>query len=113
MAREATSLTTARLISLLIGFLGALTMSDAANARGKAPIQSDKDPADMKNESPKKKDGWDRAQIISGFISSVVIAIVGILINDSIQRAQLAASKARIPRLNSKPPTGIIKRSWL
>src|SRR5262245_50900538 len=43
---------------------------------------------------PKKKDSWDKAQIISGFLASVVIAAVGILINSSIQEAQIAASKA-------------------
>jgi hypothetical protein len=35
----------------------------------------------------KKKDVWDKAQIMSGFIASVVIAAVGLLINSSIQRA--------------------------
>jgi caspase domain-containing protein len=42
----------------------------------------------------KKKDAWDKAQIVSGFMASVVIAGVGILINISIQRAQIAASKS-------------------
>lgn len=69
-------------------------MSNAAGARSKMTAQSDTDPPVMNNESQKKKDGWDRAQIISGFVSSVVIAAVGILINNSIQRAQLEASKA-------------------
>jgi hypothetical protein len=41
-----------------------------------------------------KKDAWDKAQIISGFISSIVIAGVGILINISIQRAQINASRS-------------------
>ena len=38
------------------------------------------------------KDAWDKAQIISGFLASVVIAVVGILINSSIQRAQILAA---------------------
>src|SRR5262249_43745396 len=42
----------------------------------------------------KKKDAWDKAQIVSGFISSVVLAGVGVMINISIQRAQIAASEA-------------------
>jgi hypothetical protein len=46
------------------------------------------------DKTQKKKDAWDKAQIISGFLSSVVIAAVGILINISIQRAQIAASKS-------------------
>jgi hypothetical protein len=46
------------------------------------------------NEDRKIKDGWDKAQIVSSFISTVVIAAVGILINSSIQNAQIASSEA-------------------
>ena len=52
------------------------------------------DPPEMRSEPDKKKDAWDKAQIVSGFISSVVIAGVGILINMSIQQAQITASEA-------------------
>ncbi|HEV7602452.1 MAG TPA: caspase family protein [Bradyrhizobium sp.] len=41
----------------------------------------------MKDDS-KKKDVWDKAAIISGFASSVVIAGVGLLLNASLQDAQ-------------------------
>jgi hypothetical protein len=47
-----------------------------------------------KSEGAKAKDIWDKAAIVSGFLSSVVIAAVGILINISIQNAQLASSDA-------------------
>src|ERR1051325_2629884 len=40
-----------------------------------------------------KKDAWDKAQIISGFLASVVIAVVGLLINSAIQRAQIKSSE--------------------
>ena len=39
-------------------------------------------------EEPKKKDAWDKAAIISSFVSSVVLAGVGLMINASIQEAQ-------------------------
>jgi hypothetical protein len=41
----------------------------------------------------RKKDAWDKAQIISGFVASVVIAAVGLLINSSIQNAQIASAE--------------------
>ncbi len=41
----------------------------------------------------KPKDIWDKAQIISGFVASVVIATVGLEINWSIQRAQIKSSE--------------------
>lgn len=41
------------------------------------------------------RDGWDKAQTVSGFLSSVVIAIVGIYITYSIQQAQIASSNAQ------------------
>jgi len=47
----------------------------------------------MATGSDKKKDAWDKAQIVSGLLSSVVIAGVGLLINNSIQRAQIEASR--------------------
>jgi hypothetical protein len=47
----------------------------------------------MATRSDNKKDAWDKAQIVSGLLSSVVIAGVGLLINNSIQRAQIEASK--------------------
>ena len=92
ITRGPTPLKTASLVTLLLAW-GAQMMS-AANSRSKTSSPIRYRSARSKNESPKKKDGWDRAQIISGFISSVVIAIVGLLINNSIQRAQIAASKA-------------------
>ncbi|HEV7241858.1 MAG TPA: caspase family protein [Thermoanaerobaculia bacterium] len=39
------------------------------------------------------RDWWDKAEIISKFVSSVVLALVGILISYSIQRAQLISSQ--------------------
>jgi hypothetical protein len=42
----------------------------------------------MVEEHSKKKDLWDKAAIISTFVSSVVIAGVGLTINASIQEAQ-------------------------
>jgi len=39
------------------------------------------------------RDWWDKASIISGFVSSVVIALIGILISFSIQRAQLISAQ--------------------
>jgi hypothetical protein len=47
----------------------------------------------MSQHPKEKKDRWDKAAIISGFISSVVIAGVGILINIAIQRAQIKSSE--------------------
>jgi hypothetical protein len=42
--------------------------------------------------TPHKKDIWDKAQIISGFVASVVIAGVGLLITSSIQKAQIISA---------------------
>lgn len=39
------------------------------------------------------RDWWDKASIISGFVSSVVIAIIGLLISYSIQNAQLRSAQ--------------------
>lgn len=39
------------------------------------------------------RDWWDKAAIISGFFSSVVIALIGILISYSIQNAQLVSAQ--------------------
>jgi hypothetical protein len=57
-------------------------------------------------KDPKIKDGWDKAQIVSGFISTVVIAAVGILINSSIQNAQIASSEA-----NTKAQVDVSERN--
>jgi hypothetical protein len=62
--------------------------SAKANAASVAP-----DPAgpSSSGSDAKPKDIWDKAQIISGFLASVVIATVGLEINSSIQRAQIKA----------------------
>lgn len=39
------------------------------------------------------KDSWDKAAIISGFVSSVVIAAVGLSINFSVEQAQRASAE--------------------
>jgi peptidoglycan L-alanyl-D-glutamate endopeptidase CwlK len=44
------------------------------------------------DEAPKKKDRWDKAQILSGFVSGVVLAVVGLIINASIQETQIRNS---------------------
>jgi hypothetical protein len=41
-----------------------------------------------------KKDHWDKAAIVSSFLSSVVIAVIGIWINFSIQESQIRTSSA-------------------
>jgi len=41
----------------------------------------------------KVKDRWDKAQIISGFVASVVIAAVGLTVNYSIQQTQIESSR--------------------
>lgn len=41
----------------------------------------------------KKRDGWDYAEIISRFISGIVIAILGIFIPASLQRSQMEIAK--------------------
>jgi hypothetical protein len=46
-----------------------------------------------KEKEAKVKDAWDKAQIVSGFLSAVVIAGVGLLINSGIQRAQIQSSE--------------------
>ena len=47
-------------------------------------------------EKPPKPDWWARASVISGFVSSVVIAIVGLAItSSSIQRQQLETAKLK------------------
>ncbi len=45
-------------------------------------------------ESNKKKDLWDKGAVISQFLSSVVLVLVGLFITSSIQRAQIASSEA-------------------
>src|SRR3954464_11899747 len=61
---------------------------------GQSDAVSHCDPSAATDEPSKKKDAWGKAQIISGFLSSVVIAGIGILINISIQRTQITASEA-------------------
>jgi hypothetical protein len=51
------------------------------------------EPAGQSSPSRTHRDWWDKAAIISGFVSSVVIALIGILISYSIQHAQLIASQ--------------------
>jgi HEAT repeats len=46
------------------------------------------------NDKKPKTDWWQRATVISGFLSSVVIAGVGIIISFTVQKAQLTSSKA-------------------
>ena len=46
-------------------------------------------------EKPSKPDWWARASVISGFVSSVVIAIVGLAITSSIQRQQLVTAQLK------------------
>jgi Caspase domain len=45
-----------------------------------------------KQADTKEKDVWDKAQIISGFLATVVLAGAALLINAGIQRAQIRAS---------------------
>jgi hypothetical protein len=51
---------------------------------------SSTDPA---KESPKPKDAWDKAAVLSSFLSSVVIAVVGLIVTASLQKTQVATSK--------------------
>ena len=44
----------------------------------------------------KQRDNWDKLSIISTFLSSVVIAVIGILISTTIQRTQVKISKANM-----------------
>jgi hypothetical protein len=50
---------------------------------------------DARAPETSRKDWWDRAGLISTFVSTVVIAAVGLLINSSIQRAQLQIQKTQ------------------
>ena len=45
-------------------------------------------------EAKPPKDGWDRADVLAKFLSSVVIALVGLLITWSMQRQQDATTRA-------------------
>jgi hypothetical protein len=45
------------------------------------------------NPRPAKPDWWSRASVISGFLSSVVITVIGLMITSSIQKAQLRSSE--------------------
>ena len=51
-------------------------------------------PPDDKAPEVKKKDFWDKAAVVSGFLSSVVIAIVGLVVTYSLQHAQQASAQA-------------------
>jgi Caspase domain len=62
-------------------------------APGVATVVSGLAEPQSKPPDAKVKDAWDKAQIISGFVASVVIAAVGLLINSSIQRAQIHSSE--------------------
>lgn len=44
----------------------------------------------------KKRDWWDKAAILSTFLSSVVLAFIGIIVSLSIQKAQIAVSKEQV-----------------
>jgi hypothetical protein len=57
-----------------------------------ATTSSNRDSSSNSSEQ-KSKDIWDKAQIVSGFVASVVIAAVGLMINSSIQRSQIQASE--------------------
>ncbi len=46
------------------------------------------------NGRSKERDWWEKASIVSGFLSSVVLAVVGLAITLSIDNAQIESSKA-------------------
>jgi hypothetical protein len=46
-----------------------------------------------RRDNGRVKDWWDKASIVSSFVSSVVLVIVGLLISYSIQQAQLRSSR--------------------
>jgi hypothetical protein len=52
------------------------------------------DPPEDKALEVKKKDFWDKASVISGFLSSVVIAVVGLVVTYSLQHAQQSSAEA-------------------
>jgi hypothetical protein len=71
-----------------------------ASAKASAPTTGDTaaspdalPDAQSKPSDEKEKDVWDKAEIISGFLATVVLAAVGLLINSSIQRAQINSAK--------------------
>jgi hypothetical protein len=43
--------------------------------------------------TPKKRDGWDYAEIVSRFVSGIVIAFLGIFIPATLQNSQIAIQK--------------------
>ena len=49
---------------------------------------------EVRRDGDKKPDWWARASVISGFVSSVVIATVGLAISSSFQKTQLASGEA-------------------
>jgi hypothetical protein len=86
------------------------------NDNGKAATAPRGEPQ-PKPPDAKVKDGWDKAQIISGFVATVVIAAVGLLINSSIQRAQISASaentraQLEVTERNNKAQLALTERS--
>ena len=46
-------------------------------------------------EEPKPKDGWDKFQALSGLLTPLMIAVVGLVINGALQRLQLQLSNAK------------------
>lgn len=64
----------------------------------------------------KKKDGWDKAQVLAGFLSSVVIAGVGLWVNAAIQKqlkeGQIAQTQAEIETNREKSDTEIRARMF-
>src|SRR5580692_5709011 len=53
-------------------------------------VPSSSNPA---KDSPKPKDAWDKAAVVSSFLSSVVIAVLGLIVTTSLQKTQVASSK--------------------
>jgi hypothetical protein len=68
-----------------------------------------------KQSDVKVKDAWDKAQIISGFLATVVLAGAALLINAGIQRAQIRASaantKIEVARRNNDAQLALTERT--
>jgi hypothetical protein len=71
--------------------------SEPLPATGQPPsehsAQATPSPDSPPKGSPNPKDAWDKAAVVSNFLSSVVIAVVGMIITVSLQRTQVATSK--------------------
>ena len=65
--------------------------AEESTAPQKSDTPSRTAPAESSN-APKLKDIWDKASVVSSFLSSVVIATVGIIVTASMQRTQIATS---------------------